>query len=419
MTGQAPARAIGRFVFGAFLGLYLFTASREPSGGFAPAALGALGCLVAFRLYRRVGAGDRAASLVTVVLGTATMIWPYARRDPTAMLEAVSFTGFVDALVAAAAAPGRLRALAVGTWGGVLVFQDPVFAVALLGAAVYLRRDLLVAALALLPFIILAALGLGGDVPDLARYREHLFDGLFGLALSTGKGAPVFSPPLLLGLLLLPWAARRHRAVVLALAVTVVPVLIVHGMDLFWSGGQTWGAPGVLFLVPAGLVPLALAVEEGDWRWVHRFGAGAVVAAGLVVQLAGIAVAPGHFLAVSHDVGAAWLGRPDLRGADPLPCIDCFEETHRVDWLPPFQPIVGNLWLARHVIAGDDYGQAQADAPWRRYVDLPFDASAAYGRARVDWWALDAHGVGGGALVAGEAALLAAGAWLWRRRLPS
>ena len=421
MNGAGPRRLELTLATG-LLGLYLVTGNGSAEGAIA-SALGALVGLVAFRLYRRLGAGEGVATLVTVALGCATLLWPSARRDPHAVLEALLVTGLVEALLAAAA--GELRPVVVGLWAGMLIFDDLRFVPGVLGAGVHLglavprgRRAAALGEMAA-PVVVLgvlAALGLGGKLPDPDRYREHILDGLWGLFLSTGKGVLLFSPPLVLGLVAIPAAARADRPAVRALALTIVPVVLLQAKSLLWSGGHTWGVPDVVCLHPAALAPLAIALAHRRVDLPRRVAIAAVLVLGLGVQLLASAFAPGTWLTIAHDVGRAWLGKPDLGGADPMPCIDCFEQTYRVDWLPPFQPILGHLWLLRHVTLGHDYERAQRDAPWRRYVNARFDATAAYRGASVDWWAGDGPLAGPG-LLAVECLLVGAGALRLRRLL--
>jgi hypothetical protein len=148
--------------------------------------------------------------------------------------------------------------------------------------------------------------------------------------------------------------------------------------------------------------------------------------AGLSVQLLGNAFYWDHFIRISMDARTAWLGEPNRTGAI-IPvradrhCDSCFEDVHQLEWLPPFQPIRGHLWLLRATLAGDDARQAEADAPWHEYTSLAVDLSRTYPRVRIDWWGLLwikdfpglwLAGLGLGLLFAAAAA---AGGIAWRR----
>jgi hypothetical protein len=114
---------------------------------------------------------------------------------------------------------------------------------------------------------------------------------------------------------------------------------------------------------------------------------------GLAVQLLGSVFYWDHFIRITGAVKAAWLGNPDRTGAELLNlggrglCAACFEEMYAYDWLPPFQPVAGHLWLLQHVWAKHDWQQAATDAPWRRYTKLAIAFPGEYARARIDWWA--------------------------------
>jgi hypothetical protein len=172
------------------LGIYLVTGNGSPEGALA-SLLAALVALVAFRLYRRLGAGIGTATLVTLALALTTLLWPAARRDPSAVLETLLFTGFLDALVAVTA--GSLRPVVLGAWAAMLVIHDLRFAPAVLGAAVHLGlfaprgRRVAVTAEMMAPVVVVVAtsfglgLGLGDGLLDLRRYREHVLVGLLGM----------------------------------------------------------------------------------------------------------------------------------------------------------------------------------------------------------------------------------------------
>jgi hypothetical protein len=74
-----------------------------------------------------------------------------------------------------------------------------------------------------------------------------------------------------------------------------------------------------------------------------------------------------------------------------FPCPVCFETISQLQWLPPFQHIVGNYWLLTHVPYGHDWVRAEKDAPWRRYTNLQVDIQESYARARIDWWFTEYH----------------------------
>jgi hypothetical protein len=127
-------------------------------------------------------------------------------------------------------------------------------------------------------------------------------------------------------------------------------------------------------------------------RW-KKAVVGAVVAAGVAVQLLGASLYWDHFIRIAIDVKNQWLGHPNRSGAY-IPergrghCDSCFEDTYEILWTPAFQPIRGHYWLVTSLAAGEDGRSAQADAPWRRYTSLEMNLASTYPRARIDWWGL-------------------------------
>lgn len=404
-------------------GLILLRASTALSGvspGFAEpitshiasSLFGALCCVLFFRLCRQQGLGSGASSLATAVLGFATTVWVYAHSSYSEIAQAAFFTGFLLELLRLEESPTPSRARWFGLWAGLLFSIKYVYAVAVLGAAVHLvlrlrpRWPLIArlagwAALAAAPFLALALvynslcwgspLRTGYSAYFDSYWGENIFFGLWGMFLSPGKSLLLYSPPILLGLAALPHLARNHRRACLAVLVTAGPVLLVYSRYKL-NGDYAWGPRFTVFAIPA--LGLSFAVLIDAWRTRFRRALlGVTIALGVAVQVLGIAFHWDHFIRISMDARSAWLGEPDRTGAI-IPvrpdgrCDSCFEDVHQVEWLPPFQPILGHFWLLRSEIAGRDWKQAEADAPWHRHTSLELPIVAAYDRVRLDWWAM-------------------------------
>ncbi len=230
-------------------------------------------------------------------------------------------------------------------------------------------------------------------------FGESLPVGLAGLFLSPGKSFFLYSPPLLVGLLGLPRLYRRAPAVVAALALTALPVVLLYGKFLFWAGDYAWGPRYLVFLAPLLMVPAAVVLDDvlaATHRWWRRAllaGLGLLAAVGIGVQVVGNSFIWDHHIRITRELSEAWLGRPNKTGA-AVPereglCGACFEDMHRQQWLPAFQPIAGHLWLLRHVPRGHDWATAVKDTPWSRYTTVPFDVSGPYEAVRLDWWFLE------------------------------
>jgi hypothetical protein len=435
--------------------------ARPVTSHLACAAFGALTCTLFFGLCRQRRLSRRASSLATVVLALGTTTWVYARYSYSEIAQAAFFTGYLLALLRAREHPTPGQARWLGLYAGLLFSVKYIYAASVVGGAVYLALALymdhrsdhrpehpidrraalrlaLAAATTALPFLALAlvynALCWGsplatGYSPYFATYwGENPAVGLWGMFLSPGKSIFLYSPPLVLGFAALPRLWRDHRAACLAVLAAGAPVIAIYSRYKL-NGDYAWGPRFVVFLVPAlglGFATLLDAWLAAPARWTRRAVLAVVLAAGLVVQLAGNAFYWDHFIRISMDARTAWLGQPNRSGAI-IPvradgrCDSCFEDIHQLEWLPPFQPIRGHLWLLGATLAGDDARQAEASAPWHAYTSLAVDLSKTYPRVRIDWWGLlwleDFPGTwpGGLVLLLGFALGAGAGAIAWQR----
>lgn len=379
----------------------------------APAALGALACLVFFLLLCDLGIGERIASLATAILACATTTWVYARYPYSEILQLASFLGLFRQVLRTADEPSRRNAGWLGVWAGVLLDAKYVFGAAIVGGAVVIawalrrRRDELVrvlgwAAVTGAPFVVLAlvynwarwgSVARTGYEPYLEAYfGGSVFDGAWGMLLSPNKSALLYSPPLVLALVGLPAALRAKPRLGLAMLAMVVPVFLIYCSYRSWSGDYAWGPRFFAWATPVVLVPIAWVLQAATTRLRKAIVVG-VVAAGICVQLLGNALYWDHFIRIAIDTKNQWLGQPDRSGAYIAArgrghCDSCFEDTYEILWLPAFQPIRGHWWLVKSLARGDTAEEAQRDAPWRSYTSLAVNLSASYPRARIDWWGL-------------------------------
>ena len=411
---------------------------------------GALCCVLFFRLCRQRGFDVGASSAATAVLAFATTVWVYAHYSYSEIAQAAFFTGLLLETLRLAEEPTPARARWFGLWAGLLFSVKYIYAAALIGAAVYLvirlrprwaviGRAAGWAAVTAVPFLIVAmvynAMSWGspfgtGYAPYFEAYwGENLLVGLWGVFLSPGKSLFLYSPPLILGLVALPILLREHRAACLAFLVTAGPVLLLYARYKL-NGDYAWGPRFAVFATPA--LGLSFAALFDAWRrrpgWIRRAVVAGTVALGVAVQVLGLAFYWDHFIRISMDARTDWLGKPDRKGAI-IPvradgrCDSCFEDVHQLQWLPPFQPILGHLWLARSQLADRDWKEAAADAPWTRHTSLELSIRPSYERVRLDWWGMlwlrdfRRYRAAGIALLVLFAASAVAGALLWRRAL--
>jgi hypothetical protein len=411
----------------------------------APAALGALACVLFFLICRRLALGWTAAALGALALALGTTVWVYARSPYSEILQAACFIGLFGQLLETTHRPGYRSGVALGVWAGLLINAKLVYVVSLPGALVFLvwhlRRDWRTvgrvvggAAAGMIPLIALilvynhlrwgSALETGYG-PRESAPTERLLLGLWGQLFSPGKSIFLYSPPLLLSLAGLRATHRRCPEVLWLVLATVVPVLLLTAKLQFWAGDYAWGTRYMVFAVPVLLLPAAVLIDDlvqarrsrtgalgapatslatdearpspvatRDWRWKARVAVvAAVVAGGVFVQVMGNAFFWDHYIRIQREARNRWLGEPNTRGT-PFPdfggvCGACFEDMHGMQWLPPFQPIEGHWWLLRHAPFHHDWITAEADAPWHRYTSLRLNIASTYAAARLDWWYMD------------------------------
>jgi 4-amino-4-deoxy-L-arabinose transferase-like glycosyltransferase len=439
------AHAPGRTLFGALGGNGSPHLAKVVSSHVMPAFAAAVTCALFFLAALRLSRDRRAALVATGVLGFASLLAIYARYPMTEAVQAACTIGLVGTLLRVVDGDhSRRRGIAVGAWFGALVNAKAVLLLGGIGGVLVvaimvreraaLRRLAVGAVLGGIPWLVLFALynhlrwgspfntGYG---ETLGMMRESIPAGLAGLLVSPGKGLVWFSPCIVLAIAAMARTWSTHcRAFVVVLAV-VTPPLLFYARFLSWSGDYAWGPRYLVFaLAPLllGLAPWFATAPGRARRWVVR----GVVTASVVVQLLGAALFSDHWIRIAHDARAQWLGEPDRRGAAIAEagrghCDSCFEDMHGHQWLPPFAPISGHFWLARHLLAGDSWEEASADAPWHRYTTLLINRPRQiYDAARFDWWALEIDADNWYVAVAFAAlalAMIAAGLLALRRRL--
>jgi hypothetical protein len=386
-----------------------------------PAALGGLAAVLFVRLCLFLGLGFGASLASSVVLVLGTMLGVYARLPWSEMVQTVTFLGFFTALLRVLRDRRGMAVLVLGAWCGAIVNSKEVFVLALPGAVLLLlwhyRRTL-----TWKETLRCVGLGLLGAAPFLAiqfiyntirtgsPFRSaygsgavnfvlgtQTIDGFLGLWVSPGKSIFLYNPPLVLALFGIPLIVRRCRLWWMALVATATPVVLVYASFMFWSGDWCWGPRYLLFLVPLLLLPGVFLLDEAikHRRVVVGALATVIALAGLWVQTIGASLYWDHYIRLEHYARAQWLGVPDRTGSvsrpgATAPCDPCFEDFYALNWLPPFSPLVGQYWLAKHVWRGDSWEVAEADAPWHQYTTLQLNTiRGQYLRARLDWWMLD------------------------------
>jgi hypothetical protein len=383
-----------------------------------PAALGALTCLLFFQLCGRLGVSRRMALWGTAAVGFGSIVAVYARSPYSEITQICCFTGFFGRLLIMRQRSSFWGGVALGAWAGLLLNSKLVYGGTIAGAGLLLlwtwRRE----PRRLLPILAGAAVGFAPGVAAMLLYNwvrwggvlalgpkptsefvAKTWIGVFGMFLSPGKSIFLYAPPLLLSLFALPVAFRKHRDLLLAMLVTIGPVVYVSASMIFWTGDYAWGPRYLVFATPVLLLPGVLGFDEKLREavgWARRGLRGllaATLGVGIFVQVLGAAFYWDLWIRVSFTAAEKWLGKPNLGGSPVMSlgvgCGSCFEQMYSLNWLPPFQPIVGHWWLLKHVPWKHDWATAEADAPWHTYTKLRLDIKDVYPVGRTDWWMLD------------------------------
>jgi hypothetical protein len=406
---------------------------------FVPALLMAAAAALFFRLARRRGASPRLALLLTATLSFGTICFIYARVAYAEALQTFALLLLVERTLAQGdrlTLPGMAL---VGLAAGVLFNAKIVNAVLLPLCAAYLlwahlrdparrnvKRVALAGGVALLTFAPFFAVAVWHNwVKTGTLYRSghegqadffggDLYAALYGFLLSPGKSLFLYSPPLLLGLVGLRAAWRRGRAEMLLLVAICVVTLLVHAKFRIWHGGFCWGPRYLVPLTPL-LLLLALpwlAAALGRGRvWLRRTALGALLGAGLAVQLLGGVFYWDHFMRVL--VGINHQTAMSYRWSEDHLSLGYF--------VPEFSPVLGHWWLFKHWWRADP--DLNRDAPWRGLIRGPLYLKEDWKELRLDFWGADwlrgtRATVRIGAWTFGLAGLgLLASGWGLRRRL--
>jgi hypothetical protein len=294
------------------------------------ALFGAAGGVLLFAAFRMLGLGMRAAAFWSAAFCLTTLWWPGA----TTVFDQCQHAVWLFAALLLAWQSGRRRsyalAAAAGLAGGVLFdYQEnyglllPFVAVAVFataeegaGAGERLRvtRDGVLryalfgaaSAVGLAGFFAFNFVRFGTFFPSARYAAAELFNGnpvpgLLSLTLSLGRSVFLFSPPLVLAFFGARRLWRRAPALVTAIGlVTVLQVAFITNLS-FFGGDWCWGPRYMLVLHPLWALSFPFAVERLGRRRV-----GALLAAGLVVQLMAASVDHQRFFFEHNLLGHFW-----------------------------------------------------------------------------------------------------------------
>jgi hypothetical protein len=327
----------------------------------AGAAICTIFLLLSMRLYRNV----RTAVLLTLLMGLATMVWPYSKFGMENLQTFWTLCG-LWALLQYRERPGLNHAVIFGLSLVALLLSKitGILQVAALGLiALYFistqklwlqrgvaRHALVVAIMVMAGLAVLiitnhARYGAWGIVsgrynPDFEFIRYPLWEAAWSLLASPGKSMVLFNPVLLLSAWFGLSFFRRFPELRLP-ALLFAGIMVFHVRMHTWAD-ETWGPRRLHWMIPLLCLPLGLWIEQiyGIRTWVRRAGR-CVVLLGFTVQL----------IAISFDYTAL----PKTAGKTAL-----YSQENYV-WEPQFCPIRFNLHLARSLMHKYRTGES---LPW-------------------------------------------------------
>jgi hypothetical protein len=275
------------------------------------------------------GAGARAALVLSVTTGLATLVWPYARLDFAETLAgAFALGAFATRLAAAQRDRSVPIAFALNVVAGALTLGAGMAKYTALWFAPLVAIDAIVrpgvlprfrvAALFLVPGVAVGVLAFTSgtvaprvitELPDgLARgwLSFPLWVGLLSLLASSGKGLLWHSPPIVLAVAgAIPFARTHGASVFLPFAASAI-YLLVYGSKGNWHGGG-WGPRYVVPMVPfAMLIALpivnhAVGAARGAGRDVARVALAVLFVAGLGVNSLAVLKHPNAWTIMFRD----------------------------------------------------------------------------------------------------------------------
>lgn len=373
----------------------------------AMAFAAALAVAGAFRAFLAVGSAAPRAMLLALLLGGATMLWPYAGTlySEAWLAAACAWTAALLLEARAAPAAARPRILAASALIVAAILVKPTAVVIAPGYVVAALFDRKVAwpsrrrvALALTGAMVVGGAvqalwnlerfgspfefgyNLAGMVPHLPARPFWLGDlprGIVVQLLSPGKALLAWAPPILLSLAALRDAARREPAIVLGLACSLLTAVCFYAAFLYPEGGYAHGPRHLVPLVPLLLLPAAISPRRFSGPLVIGCAVVGVIVAGLAVSVsffedqsppAGMAAASSYYEQIDPPPG-----RPFNRYR--LAYIPFVTALSSGQWLAPTRPpgngpdfFVLHLARARSLMPGGD-----RIPPWLpRGLGVPF-----------------------------------------------
>jgi hypothetical protein len=364
----------------------------------SPALLMAGVAALLFVILRREQMALAPALLSTLIFGFCTLSFVQARSTWSESLQTSALAWLTERAWAVVRRPTPLAFALLGTAAGVLLNCKVVYCLVLPLYALYVLlalkgqlrahwRGILLAVGCFAVFVAICMwnnhLKTGSYLDTGYHHRDgnfsgDLWDGLFGLILSSGKGMFWYSPPLILAVVGLPQAFKRFRRECWLLVGVIVVLVVAHAKFRYWNGDWGWGPRYLGPLCPLMTIVAAPWIEEtlgSGARSARRWVLAGLVALGIGVNILGASLYWDHYIRVLEETNRAPVDHDCPAG----------NLTHG-HFIPGFSPILGHAWLLKHVIKNDPL--LLPDAPFLRYLQgaPPVLLASPHRLPPIDWW---------------------------------
>ena len=289
-----------------WLGLKLPGASPVKTALLFNAIIASASCALLYLFCCELGYQDHEALALSLILGMATPLWPYAKTFFSEPLIGLGLLGAAYFLTRLKISKQMLYAALAGASLALVLMAKFIF-VAFLPLYAWLKlrfepnvccRKRLLDWIAFLAPLAVAAtfiviwnwLRYGnpfntGYLPE-ESFSAVWWQGILGLTISPGKGLIWYAPVFFLLPAVWPQFHSRHREISLLIITLLVGNVLLFGKWFMWHGGDCWGPRFLVPLLPLLVMPL---IETSKNPRLH-IPALALTLIGFTIQLPGVFV---------------------------------------------------------------------------------------------------------------------------------
>lgn len=360
-------------------------------GGFTMLATATAAALAVAGFHRAavdLGAAPRSALIASLLLGTATVLWPYGTSFFSEAFQAAAFIWACVFLIERRVVPAAFLVMVAGLTKVTALIFAPAFAAAILADGSIPARSRASAAAAMIAAIAAAAgihlawnayrfgnpFNFGYDwaetiaqLPARAFLPSDIPRGLFVLLGTPGKSIVIWAPPLILSLAGARAFWSMHRPVAIGIGIAALTGLLFFAAYLFPEGGYAHGPRNLVPIVPLLLLPATAIDLSGRWRGV-AFACGIL---GCTIALLSTSVSYLDDQTIGADLGSGARQRYYER-IEPRPGR-AFNR-YRLGYIPFVDTITAPGWLNAPTLGqGPDYfpfhlKQAQRQLPDGQFI---------------------------------------------------